>query len=167
MPMKYRFCVGASVLISVGLLIAGCHHRAGSRVAVGEQGDSAVGFLSLYKSRNGGPPAGVREVIRDSIRWRQVWNATCCSVSAVVPIPRVDFTNYMVLLAGDSHSSGGDSVVIDQVTETAALVRVRVQSYQHCHPIDVVTRPVHLVRISRTKRKVVFDNQAIRGPNCI
>jgi len=170
MPMTRRSSLGAPLICgwALWLSVVGCHHRTEQSVSsAAQRTDSAPGFESLYKGLNGGPIGGAREVVRDSTRWRAVWNASCCSRSPVTPFPEVDFARYMLIFAADPRRVLGDSVVIDQVSETRGSLRVRVISYQHCNPGQISTRPVHLVRVLRSEREVVFDNEALRGPNCI
>ncbi len=170
MPMTRRSYLGAPLLIcswALCLSLGGCHHRTEQSASSAERTDSTADFDGLYKGLNGGPIGGTREVLRDSTRWRAVWKASCCSRKPATPIPEMDFARYIVVFAADPRGVLGDSVIIDQANESQGSLRVQVISYKNCLPGQISTCPAHLIRIPRSGREVVFENNVIRGPNCI
>jgi len=166
-----RQAAGVQVTRVAGLILAllaigSCHQREES-TREARQPESVPGLVSLYQGLDSGFLEQVREVVRDSARFRAVWDLSCCLRNQRRPRPEIDFTRYMVVLAVDSRGVLGDSVIIQQVSEDNGSLRVRVISDQRCLPVQVRTRPVHLVRVPLRRDAAVFDNQAVRGPNCM
>lgn len=155
---------GWAFLLSLG----GCHHRTETSTWQTEgRNDSPSALVSLYKGYNSGFTGTVREVVRDSDRWRAVWALSCCSRHEPTPFSEIDFSRYLVILAAGPRGVLGDSVVIDRVIETGGLLHVHVVAYQNCLPVQIVAEPIHLARIPRGGRESVFENEVVRGPNCI
>jgi len=153
-------------LVLALLAIGSCHQREES-TREARQAESGPDLVSLYQGLDSGFLEQMREVVRDSARFRAVWDLSCCLRNQRRPRPEIDFTRYMVVLAVDSRGVLGDSVIIQQVSEDNGSLRVRVISDQRCLPVQVRTRPVHLVRVPLRRDAAVFDNQAVRGPNCM
>lgn len=152
-----------TVLLGMG----GCHRRAEKSGLESEvPTDSGPSFITLYKSPSSYFIGTVRVVIRDSTRWRAAWDSAYRYKYTATQFPEVDFHRYMLLLAADP-GRGGDSIVIDQVTASPETLHVHVTSFEHCHPPDVSTHPVHVVRVLRSERAPVFENEIVRGFNCI
>jgi hypothetical protein len=131
-------------------------------------GDPASrGFVTLYKARDSDFIGTVREIVRDSARWGAVWDSSSNRRDPAAPLPEIDFERSMVVLAAGPRGGTGDAVLINQVTDSGTTLQVRVTAYQKCSPLQMVTRPVHLVRVRRSQRKAVFENRWVRGSNCI
>jgi hypothetical protein len=157
-----------TLIISVlALATAGSCHPQEERTREMPSDQLEPALVSLYQALDSDFPEQVREVVRDSARFRTVWDLSCCRRTGPTPRPEIDFTRYMVVLAVDSRRVLVDSVVIESVSEDNVSLRVRVLSDQTCGPVQVITSPVHLLRVPRSDREVVFENRAIRGPNCL
>jgi hypothetical protein len=136
------------------------------RYGCGEPTDSTIGLVTIYKARRSGFTGTVREVVRDSSRWRAVWDSSG-GRDARDSIPAIDFRRSMLVVAAGPRGGPGDAVLINQVTESGKTLHVRVTAYQHCSPLQMITEPVHVVRVRRSQRKAVFENRLVRGSNCL
>jgi hypothetical protein len=144
------------------LLVAGsCTHAAAGRPSPARstagraetpeaKADSVV---RLVHSMTGGPDTLVRELVRDSARWREVlarWTRPAYPGAAP---PAVDFTSHMVVVAamGGFPSTGYD-VFVDSVrrTRSEVLVYVRSDSSVGCVAGAIETQPIDVVRVPRS-----------------
>ncbi len=162
-----RSATRASVYgMALVLGLAACQHRQVSGTGSGDESDARLGFATLYQGDDSHFIRTVRELVRDSTRWHAVWDSAYRRVSATPP-PEVNFDRHMLILAASPRGGGGDSVVIGPVRESRKILHVGVTTYHHCHPPDISTHPVHIVRIRRSERRPVFDNKVVWGFNCV
>src|SRR6476646_3051450 len=61
-----------------------------------------------------------RVVVRDAVTWQAVWHQIYLRISPVPPVPAIDFSRQMVVVAAlGSRSTGGYSILLDGATEAA------------------------------------------------
>jgi hypothetical protein len=111
----------------------------------------------LATSHGVGDPT--RAVIRDSTAWEAFWTEAHALMEPMPPIPAVDFTSSMLLVAAlGTRSSGGHRVTIDSVARGATL-RVFVTAVApgpDCMTTLSITWPVQVVRVPRFDGSVEF-----------
>ena len=99
-------------------------------------------------------------VIRDSASWRTTWATLIGSHSPKPPLPAVDFSREMLVVAGmGTRSSGGYSVGVDSVFLARDTVFFRVRETSpgvRCGTTAALTSPVGLARVERTDRPIGF-----------
>jgi hypothetical protein len=107
----------------------------------------------------------VREVIRDSTRWREVRDSVIDYADSGSE-PSVDFRYEILVVAAGGPGGPGDSLVVKRVIRSGQGLRIGVVLYQNCNPEDLSTNPFHVVRVPLS-REAVFENKVLRGPHCI
>jgi hypothetical protein len=137
--------------------------RLGVEGSFGSPGSEA---MTVLKGGNSGFRDPIREVVRDSSRWRAIRDTLYPDLKAGSE-PLVNFGREMLVVAAGPHSGAGDSVVITGITHSQQDMKVSVVLYQGCSPAQISTRPFHVVRIPRWQGKPVFEEQVVIDPECI
>jgi hypothetical protein len=111
-----------------------------------------------------------RLVVRDVVTWQTVWSQIYLRGSPVPPLPAIDFSREMVVVAAlGSHSSGGYSILLDGASEAAADgVAVTVNSSSpgsNCIVTEAFTQPLDVARLPLRHGPVSFVEQS-RVSNC-
>lgn len=104
-----------------------------------------------------------RLVVRDAVAWQGVWETAWRSRSEIPPLPEVDFTREMVVVAAlGSRPSGGFSILVDSAAERpgALTVSIRTISPGNCIVTLAVTQPLDMARLPRRGGAVFFREQA-------
>jgi hypothetical protein len=105
-----------------------------------------------------------RRVVRSEAEWRDVWSQIWSRHTPQPPLPAVDFSREMVLVAGMGvRSSGGYSIRIQSARQTAQGLAVTVHSESPgagCGVFAALTYPADLVVVPRTSGTVRFVESA-------
>ena len=106
-----------------------------------------------------------RLVVRDVLTWQTVWSQIYLRESPVPPLPAIDFSREMVVVAAlGSHSTGGYSILLDSASEAAADgVAVTVNSSSpgsNCIVTDAFTQPLDVARLPLRHGPVSFVEQS-------
>ena len=127
-----------------------------------------VSFETVYRSRTSGIHARRGELIFTADRWAAVWSEIHAGQDPVPPVPTVDFSTAMVVLAASGDQPDGCwNVQIANVTPN--VVRVSVDVAQTHPPVGcscptVVVQPVHAVRATKLEAPGQFNFfQSITG----
>lgn len=106
-----------------------------------------------------------RFVVRDSVAWATTWTTLLGSHSPKPPLPSVDFSREMLVVASMGiRSSGGYTVGIDSafVARDTVFFRVRETSPgPRCGTTAALTSPVGLARVERSELPVGFETASI------
>jgi hypothetical protein len=101
-----------------------------------------------------------RIVVTDSAAWASLWTRIMGSHSPRPPLPRVDFTREMIVVASmGTRSSGGFSIVFDSAYSRSDTLFLRVTERSPgptCGTTAALTAPVALARLSRTSLPIGF-----------
>jgi hypothetical protein len=166
MPHGVRMYLGkpATVLIQLGITLAilSCARAASVDDSLGDQ----AALQTVYKAPASGLRTTVREVVKDPATWRALWRSVSGYGKSQPEPPRVDFTSSMLLLAAGPPLGAGDSVIITQAVEDQDGFRAVVMAYRQCAPADVITAPVHVVRVPRSEGRVRFQEDSTNAPHC-
>jgi hypothetical protein len=104
-----------------------------------------------------------RFVVRDSVRWRAAWATIWRRRSPLPPLPEVDFDREVVLVAAlGMRPSGGYGILLDHAVQQNGHIEVTVRSSspgRKCGVADVLTQPVDLARLPRTRQSIRFREQ--------
>ena len=99
-------------------------------------------------------------VVRDSATWATTWTRLLGSHRPRAPLPAVDFSREMLVVASmGTRSSGGYTVGVDSVfvARDTVFFRVREQSPgSRCGTTAALTSPVGLARVEQTDRPTGF-----------
>jgi hypothetical protein len=105
-----------------------------------------------------------RIVIRDSVTWQVVWKDVWRGFSEVPPLPTVDFSREMILVAAlGAHSTGGYGIMIDGANEAAnggINVTIRSISPLNCLVTEAFTQPVDIARLPLRSGRVEFNERS-------
>jgi PrcB C-terminal/Peptidase inhibitor I9 len=125
--------------------------------------------LKMYGRRtsylSGGISQRARLVIRNRDEFNEVWNQIVGLVSNKPPLPKVDFSREMIIVAarGEQPTSGYE-IIIDSACEVDNQLEVLVHSTKllGCGlQLQVVTAPVDIVRLPKTDLPVVFRENEV------
>ncbi len=116
-----------------------------------------AGDVVLATGQGLGDPT--RAVVRDSAEWSAFWTQAHALVEPAPPLPTVDFTRSMLLVAAlGTRSTGGHRVSIDSVAR-GAILRVFVTAIApgpDCLTTMAITWPLQVVRVARFEGSVEF-----------
>jgi hypothetical protein len=105
-----------------------------------------------------------RIVIRDAVTWQSVWKDVWSGDSEVPPVPAVDFSREMVLVAAlGARSSGGYGIMIDGANETVTggiNVTIRSISPLNCVVTEAFTQPIDIARLPIRSGRVEFTERS-------
>lgn len=111
-----------------------------------------------------------RLVVRDEAAWAEAWATIHGTVSDPPPLPTVDFTSEMILVAAlGPRSSGGYTVTFSAVAPVGDGLRATVQETAPgpgCVTAAVITSPVVAVRVPRVEGAVQFVDAPVLRPGC-
>ena len=100
-------------------------------------------------------------VVRDSATWATTWTMVLGSHSPKPPLPSVDFSREMIVVASmGTRSSGGYTVGIDSVFVARDTVFFRVRETSpgpRCGTTAALTSPVGLARVERSEMPVGYE----------
>lgn len=105
-----------------------------------------------------------RLVLDDAEEWAEIWHRITEHLTPQPPVPVVDFSTEMVVVAAmGSRPSGGYRIVIDEAGEVDGRVFVVVREIspgRGCMVTAALTAPVAVVRIPRRAAPVTFIERA-------
>lgn len=107
-----------------------------------------------------------RFVVRDAASWRARWDAINREMQPAPPVPAVDFSREMVVVAAlGRRPSGGWSIVVDSAVWRGDAVEVFVRQLapgRGCFTTAAISSPVDVVRVPRRDAPVRFREQVVR-----
>ena len=134
-----------------------------------DQRDRPLTFVRLRSepysfTYNSGLHTAARMVIRDAAAWQQAWAELWRDHTPVPALPAIDFERDMVIVAalGDK-ATGGYSIFVDSVTDTANGLAVQVRTVSpgtNCAVTLAVTQPVDIARVSLRGGSVSYVERA-------
>ena len=103
---------------------------------------------------NSGMDQPARLVVRDAATWRGLWNKIYERHSPIPPVPVIDFSQEMIIIAAlGSRSSGGYGILLDGASEDGTgTIHVAVRSISpgpRCVVTGALTQPVDIARLAR------------------
>jgi hypothetical protein len=113
---------------------------------------------------NSGLTEPTRLVVRDAAEWQSLWTQIYQGRFPVPPLPAIDFSREMIVVAAlGTRSSGGYSILIDGASATGADVAIAVRSIapgRKCGVTAALTQPVDIARLPRRDGQVSFVERA-------
>lgn len=110
----------------------------------------------------------LRAVVRDSLRWRQLWDRINQPFFPRPALPPIDFQREMVVVAGlGARPSAGYDVVIEAAELDSSGIEValrRASPAPGCPVAAVVTQPVDIARIPASRQPVRFRERDVVVP---
>jgi len=131
-------------------------------VSVGEP--LPVVRLQQFPLHFSGLSATDRLVIRSQAEWQAVWASVWQATSPPPPLPAIDFTREMIIVAPlGQQVTGGYDIYVDTAFETTSGVTIAIRSVvagAGCPTLPVVTQPVDIARLPRRDGPIVFEERA-------
>ena len=119
--------------------------------------------LKLYGRRTaylkGGMSQRARLVIRERAEFNELWNKIMVNTSDKPPLPEVDFSREMLIVAAMGHQPDAYEIIIDSACEVDNQLEVLVRSIKFlpCGAYaGLLPEPVDIVRLPKTDLPVVF-----------
>ena len=110
----------------------------------------------------------MRAVVRDSTRWRMVWERLNRPFFPPPALPSIDFQREMVVVAAlGAKPSGGYDVIIESAEQDSIGIEValrRENPAPGCPVAAVVTQPTDLARIPVSEQPVRFRERTVVVP---
>ena len=107
-----------------------------------------------------------RIVVRDSATWRTTWQRATRSQPSPPPMPIVDFSRDMIVVAAAGRMKPGDAIHVDSIGTHGSLTVLVVRTIVACQPFPSDAYPFEIVRIPRRDGPVQFVEHQARAPGC-
>jgi hypothetical protein len=108
---------------------------------------------------NSGIEDPLRVVIRDRDAWRDIWKRIHRPLGELPSLPEIDFSLEMVVVVAlGARPTSGYGITVDRAYERDDQLEIVVRraSQKHCGVFSMMTAPVDIVRLPKTKHTVVF-----------
>jgi hypothetical protein len=128
-----------------------------------------LSITSIYQDLNSGLDSSTRRVIREAGELQTLWPEVVKYYGTKPPIPLVDFSQEIVVVAAaGTKSTGGYSITIESAIETSGTLTIHIASGSpgRCGVTLALTRPIHIVRIPKQAASVVFVELAFIPEGC-
>jgi hypothetical protein len=120
----------------------------------------------VFYDNSAGFADSARIVVRDSITWRSIWTQATRSQPSPPPMPPVDFSQDMIILAAAGRMKPGDAIRVDSVGVRGALTVIAVRTTVACQPFPSDAFPFEIVRVARRDGPIRFSEHRVRAPDC-
>lgn len=112
--------------------------------------DSPVAFETIVQTSTSGLTEAGQQVVRNQADWARVWDGLYANASPKPPLPHVDFSQEIVLVA--AMGARPDSCYAIEVADVSLrngrlIVRIEQTHTVGCACLQFVTHPVHVVRV--------------------
>jgi hypothetical protein len=107
-----------------------------------------------------------RLVVRDSATWRTTWQRATRPQPSPPPMPVIDFSREMVVVAAAGRMKPGDAIHVDSIGVHGSLTVLTVRTITACQPFPADAFPFEIIRIPRRDGPVQFVEHQARAPGC-
>lgn len=153
------------VLVVVGVVSAlGCARGGGTMVVPSLAPVTAS--TRLYSDDGPAFTDSVRLAVRDMATWQQVWAQATSTQAEPPPLPQVDFSQEMVLVAAAGQMHPGDQIRVDSAGVRAGVFVAVVRTITACRPFPAAAYPLDIVRVMRSDLEVTWTERRERAPDC-
>jgi len=108
----------------------------------------------------------VRLAVRDMATWQQVWAQATSTQGEPPPLPQVDFSREMVLVAAAGQMHPGDQIRVDSAGVRAGVFVALVRTITACRQFPAAAYPLDIVRVLRSDLEVTWSERRERAPDC-
>lgn len=117
--------------------------------------DNGIGFAD-----------SARIVVRDSITWRSIWRQATQSQPSPPPMPVVDFSQDMIVVAAAGRMKPGDVIRVDSLGVRGSLTVIAVRTTVACQPFPSDAFPFEIVRVARRDGPIRFVEHRVSAAGC-
>lgn len=107
-----------------------------------------------------------RIVVRDTTTWRATWLRATRSQPSPPPMPSIDFTREMVIVAAAGRMKPGDAIRVDSIGVLGSTTVLAVRTIVACQAFPADAFPFVIVRVPRRDGAVQFVEHEARAPSC-
>ena len=107
-----------------------------------------------------------RIVVRDSAAWQAIWQRATHSQPSPPPMPAVDFSREMIVVAAAGRMKPGDLIHVDSIGLHGSTTALVVRTMVTCQPFPADAFPFEIVRIPRRDGPVQFIEHQARAQGC-
>ena len=107
-----------------------------------------------------------RIVVRDSAAWRAVWQRATRPQASPPPMPDIDFSREMIVVAAAGRMKPGDAIHVDSIGDYGSTTVLTVRTVTACQPFPSDAYPFEIIRIPRRDGPVQFIEHRTRAPTC-
>jgi len=120
---------------------------------------------TVVRQSYSGYTSAARLLIADSATWQAVWNKLSATVTPTPPLPRIDFSRSLLVLAAlGGRPTSGYGITIDSVVRFDLGTRVYLTTTSpgpHCVTASAVTEPVQVVRVDVPIDAPEFEERSV------
>lgn len=142
-------------LLFTAVLLPACDGRSPTTLE-----DAVVPFETVVSASVSGFASSERRVVHTAGEWADVWRTIHAGQSPGPPPPALDFDREMALLAAaGTRSNGCFAIEFTQARMVRGILVLDVTETvpgQGCSCVEIVTQPLHVVRIVRLQAPEVF-----------
>lgn len=147
------------ILLVAALVTAACDRPGsptnGTPLSMTRLREGAASFMTFS-----GYEQSITLVVRDRDAWQLVWNQAHRNIFPIPPVPEIDFSTEMIVVAalGTRPSSGYD-VVFTRASEANGVITVNAEARApgpNCGTLTVITSPLDLARVPARSGTVLF-----------
>jgi hypothetical protein len=154
------------VLLAMGGVVTGLACGRGGGGGITTSLTPVLPSTRLYSDDGPAFTDSVRLAIRDMATWQQVWAQATSTQGSPPPLPQVDFTQEMVLVAAAGQMHPGDQIRIDSAGVRAGVFVAIVRTITACRPFPAAAYPLDIVRVQLSEREVTWTERRERAPDC-
>jgi hypothetical protein len=154
------------VLLAMGGVVTGLACGRGGGGGITPSLTPVLPSTRLYSDDGPAFTDSVRLAIRDMATWQQVWAQATSTQGSPPPLPQVDFTQEMVLVAAAGQMHPGDQIRIDSAGVRAGVFVAIVRTITACRPFPAAAYPLDIVRVQLSEREVTWNERRERAPDC-
>jgi hypothetical protein len=107
-----------------------------------------------------------RLIIRDSTEWKKLWQRATSLQHSRLPLPAVDFSRAMIVLAAAGRLKPGDVIHIDSLGVKGSLTLIAVRTTVGCPNLSSDAFPFEIARLPRIDGPIQFVEHRLRAPEC-
>jgi hypothetical protein len=153
------------VLMVVGVVAVSACAR-GAAPAVVPSLAPVTASTRLYSDDGPAFTDSVRMAVRDMATWQRVWAQATSTQGSPPPLPQVDFTREMVLVAAAGQMHPGDQIRVDSAGVRAGVFVALVRTITACRQFPAPAYPLDIVRVARSDLEVTWTERHERAPDC-
>ena len=121
----------------------------------------------LTQTGFGGFDAPQRVVVRSTADWEEVWRALWRRVNEAPPLPSINFSEHMVVVAAaGTKPTSGYSITVESASASRDRATITVRSVSpgnNCAVLQVLTSPIDVVRMPRRDEVTFVEVSEIRS----
>ena len=130
-----------------------------------DKADRNIEFKTIDQSAMSAEEKNYNVVVKDKESWEKLWNETHSNQIPLPPVPEVDFTTKMVIVAFQGEKpTGGYSIEVKKIMQTNSKIKVSIDENSpgsECIVTQALTNPYHFVELRKLDGDVVYEEHKV------